>query len=163
MFEIAPISKETFPELLRLVEELADYEKLDAPDESARQRLYDDCFGEKPKFFAVLVFEESQPVRKAVAYAIYFYTYSSFLALPSLYLEDLFVSSEMRKKGAGREVFKYLINAAKENSCGRIEWQVLDWNKIAIDFYERLGANKLKEWYTYRITSNTFDDVLSTL
>jgi ABC-type dipeptide/oligopeptide/nickel transport system permease component len=89
-----------------------------------------------------------------LGYAITFETYSSFLALPTLYLEDLFVIPEARGSGAGRAAFRHLAAEALRRGCGRMEWAVLDWNALAIGFYERLGAQRLSEWYTYRLTAD---------
>jgi GNAT superfamily N-acetyltransferase len=88
-----------------------------------------------------------------VAYAITCETYSSFLALPTLYLEDIFVLPHARRGGVGRRLFRYLAGEALRRGCGRMEWVVLDWNQLAIDFYEQLGARRLAEWYTYRLTA----------
>ena len=87
-----------------------------------------------------------------VGYAIILETYSSFLALPTLYLEDLFVLPEYRGRKAGLALFEEVRAEAQRRGCGRIEWTVLDWNQLAIDFYTRLGGEHLKEWQLYRIT-----------
>ena len=86
-----------------------------------------------------------------VGYAIVFETYSSFLALPTLYLEDIFVLSEYRRHGIGLKLFRYCCAEARRRGCGRMEWVVLDWNKSAIRFYNRLGAKRMKEWQLYRL------------
>jgi len=91
------------------------------------------------------------PLSAAVGYAIYFFTYSSFLARPTLYLEDVFVLQEHRGKGAGKAFFAALRRAAKKARCGRMEWTVLNWNLPAIKFYDAQGARPLKEWTTYRL------------
>jgi GNAT superfamily N-acetyltransferase len=132
---------------LALVDALADYEKLDRPTPAARERLAADGLGERPRFRAFLAELDGRPV----AYAITFPTYSSFLALPTLYLEDLFVLPEARAT-AWAAIFRELAAEAVRRGCGRMEWAVLDWNRLAIDFYERLGARRLSEWYGYRLT-----------
>ncbi len=132
---------------LSLIDALADYEKLDRPSRAARARLLRDAFGPKRKFDAWLAFAGGVPA----GYAIFFETYSSFLARPTLYLEDIFVLPEHRSKGIGRLIFRDLLAEARRRSCGRMEWVVLDWNKPAIRFYEKLGARHLKEWWTYRM------------
>jgi GNAT superfamily N-acetyltransferase len=141
-------SRADLPEFLGLVDALADYERLDRPSPEARERLARDGFGERPLFQAYLAELDGRPA----GYAITFFTYSSFLALPTLYLEDLFVLPDARRLGVGRAVFTFLARVAVERGCGRMEWVVLDWNQLAIDFYERLGARRLSEWYTYRLT-----------
>jgi GNAT superfamily N-acetyltransferase len=130
-----------------LVDALADYEKLDRPSEEARARIVEDLFGAKPRLGCWLAFMDGYPV----GYAFAFETYSSFLALPTLYLEDLFVLPEYRSRGAGFALFDEVRNEAKRRGCGRMEWTVLDWNQLAIDFYERAGATHMKEWHLYRI------------
>ena len=132
---------------LELIDALAEYEKLPAPDPAARQRLLKDAFGERPRI-DVFVAELSDLL---VGYAITFETYSSFLALPTLFLEDLFVLPEHRGKKAGYGLFQRCIREAQRRGCGRMEWQVLDWNQLAIDFYEGLGAHQLKQWLSYRL------------
>jgi GNAT superfamily N-acetyltransferase len=133
--------------VLTLVDALADYEKLQRPDAAARQRLVNDMFGEKRRIEAFLCEHEGT----VVGYAFVFETYSSFLALPTLYLEDLFVLPEYRSKKAGFALFSAVANEALRRGCGRMEWTVLDWNQIAIDFYKRLGAQHMKEWHFYRL------------
>lgn len=133
---------------LHLVEALADYEKLGRPDPDARDRLVRDGFGPSPKFRPYL----AELNGRVVGYAITFYTYSSFLARPTLYLEDVFVLPEARRFGVGRAFFRTLARQALRDDCGRMEWVVLEWNQIAIDFYEeKLGARRMSDWYTYRL------------
>jgi GNAT superfamily N-acetyltransferase len=134
--------------LLSLIDALAEYEKLDRPTGEARDRLVRDMFGPKPRIDGLLVFMDGYPV----GYAIVLETYSSFLALPTLYLEDLFVLPEYRGRRAGLALFEEVKAEAVRRGCGRIEWTVLDWNQLAIDFYNRLGAQHMKEWQLYRIT-----------
>lgn len=133
--------------LLGLIDALADYEKLKRPTRAARARLLRDGLGPKRRFDAYLAFAGRVPV----GYAIVFETYSSFLALPTLYLEDLFVLPAYRKRKIGLALFRTCAAEARERGCGRMEWVVLDWNVSAIRFYDRLGARHLKEWYTYRL------------
>ncbi|MBI1851135.1 MAG: GNAT family N-acetyltransferase [Planctomycetes bacterium] len=133
---------------LGLVEALADFEKLDPPDAAARRRLRRDAFGVRPRIH-VLLAETSRG--EAAAYAIYFFTYSSFLAKPTLYLEDLFVHPDHRRRRVADLVMRRLAAIAKREGCGRMEWVVLDWNKGAQAFYERLGARHLHDWFTYRL------------
>ncbi len=139
-------------EIIRLIIELADFEKLAPPDEDAGKRLINDAFGESP-YFRVMIAES---VDTAIGYAFYFYTYSSFLAKRTLYLEDIYISNEFRGHGIGKQFMTKLKETALQNNCGRMEWVVLDWNTNAINFYEKLGAMELKEWKTYRLA---LDDV----
>lgn len=137
-------------EIISLIIELADFEKLEPPDEDARNRLINDAFGENP-YFRVMIAESDD---KAIGYAFYFFTYSSFLAKRTLYLEDIYISNEFRGQGIGKQFMSKLMETASENNCGRMEWVVLDWNTRAIEFYEKLGARELKEWKTYRLPIN---------
>jgi GNAT superfamily N-acetyltransferase len=135
------------PALLELVTALADYEKLPPPDAHARERLLRDGFGPVPRFELLFGELDGRPV----AYALYFFTYSSFLARPTLYLEDLFVLPEARRHGMGGAMLRALAERALAADCGRMEWAALTWNRLAIDFYERLGAKALEEWRTFRL------------
>jgi GNAT superfamily N-acetyltransferase len=136
---------------LSLVDALADYEKLDRPTPEARGRLLADAFGPPPNRIRVFLAEVDG---RAVAYAITCETYSSFLALPTLYLEDLFVLPDARRHGIGKRFFRHLAGEAVRGGYGRMEWVVLDWNQMAIDFYDKLGARRMTEWYTYRLTAD---------
>ncbi len=177
--------REDVPTLLRLIEALAEFEKLPPPDVAAQQRFAKDGWQtdeRRPRFTAWLaevsseaeeVIDEEKsakqdkageveekvepensrvtPVREAVAYAITFETYSSFLARPTLYLEDLFVLPAFRRQSVGSAMMSHLIAEARSSGCGRVEWVVLDWNTDAQQFYRRLGAAHLTEWQTYRL------------
>jgi GNAT superfamily N-acetyltransferase len=134
--------------LLALIRGLAEYEKLTPPDEAAQGRLVRDIFGERPRLEAYLVWVDG----RAAGYALTLETYSSFLALPTLYLEDIFVLPEFRGCGAGKALFRALVREARDRGCGRMEWVVLDWNRPAIEFYERHGARPLQDWITMRLT-----------
>jgi GNAT superfamily N-acetyltransferase len=94
-----------------------------------------------------------------VGYAFVFETYSSFLALPTLYLEDLFVLPDFRNRRAGYALFAAMVAEAHERGCGRMEWTVLDWNQLAKDFYDRLGAKHMKEWQLYRLVRNEMEQI----
>jgi len=135
-------------DILMLIDELAKYEKLPPPDEKAKKRLIKDAFGKKPSFKVLLAKVNGE----AIGYAFYFFTYSSFLARKTLYLEDIFISEKFRKFGAGKFLIEELIRISQKNKCGRMEWCVLDWNTNAINFYEKLGARQLKNWLYYRIS-----------
>ncbi len=140
--------KEDEKTLLELVSSLADYEKLDPLDDDAKERLVEDGFGTDPRYVAYLAFEDE----KAVGYALFFMTYSTFLARPTLYLEDIFVLEDHRKSGVGKKLFMECIKEAKNLGCERMEWTVLDWNIKAQGFYEKLGAKPLGDWIFYRLS-----------
>ena len=142
-----------FESLINLICALADYEKLKRPNKDAQSRLKNDIFTPNPKIKVYL----AEIDNKAIAYAITCYLYSSFLALPTLYIEDIFVLPEYRRLGVGKALFRHLAKVALENNCGRLEFQVLDWNKSAVDFYEKLGAKHLKEWLPFRFTKEDLE------
>ena len=148
------------PVVLKLIRALADYEKLSPPDEAARKRLLVDAFSDRPRIEIILAeVNEGGPDESratAVGYAIVFETYSSFLALPTLYLEDIFVLEGYRKQRIGYSLFQFCVQEAHRRGCGRMEWTVLNWNKPSIDFYERQGAKHMGEWLFYRLTADQF-------
>ncbi len=146
--KIFKASRNDFKDILKLINELAMFEKLEPPDTKAQKRLLKDAFGKRPKFRVLLAKTKDE----TVGYAFYFYTYSSFLARETLYLEDIFISENYRRYGIGKMLMDELLKIAKKNKCGRMEWVVLDWNTNAINFYEKLGAAHLKDWLTYRIS-----------
>jgi GNAT superfamily N-acetyltransferase len=148
---IEKVKAETFDDFLGLIDKLAEYEKLPPPDDEAKRRLRRDCLSEKPKYEAFI----GKIGDKPVSYIIYFFTYSSFLALPTLFLEDIFVLKDYRRQGIGQKMFDYLKETAKREGCGRIEFTVLKWNKSAQEFYEKNGAKRL-EWFLYRLVNEDF-------
>ena len=144
--------------ILHLVRGLADYEHLPPPDRAAQDRLIRDMFSTPPRIQAFLAEYEGV----AAGYTFIFETYSSFLAFPTLYLEDLFVLPAYRKKKVGYGLFLAMVGEAHRRGCGRMEWSVLDWNTLAIDFYKRLGATHLKEWQVYRLVRNDMEGIIAT-
>jgi GNAT superfamily N-acetyltransferase len=145
---ITPLIREHAEHFLTLIDALADYEKLARPDTEAKERLIADGLGVHRRFEAFLAWVEEVPV----GYAITFQTYSSFLAKPTQYLEDIFVLPHYRKRKAGLALFLHVAGLARERGCGRMEWTVLDWNTPAQQFYDALGAEHLREWFLYRLT-----------
>lgn len=133
--------------LLELIEALAVYERLDPPAPDARERLLRDLFGPTPRIEAWLAERDG----RVCGYAIVLETYSSFLALPTLYLEDIFVLPETRGAGVGYRLFRHVAQLATERGCGRMEWVCLDWNRAGIAFYEKIGAMRLADWRLYRL------------
>jgi len=154
IIKITGAKKSDTKDILLLINELADYEHLNPPDPDARKRLIKDAFGKKPLYYLLLAKTDG----KTIGYAIYFYTYSSFLAKRTLYLEDIYISSEFRKLGTGKLLFDELVKIARKKSCGRMEWCVLNWNSNAIRFYDKLGAKALKEWIYYRLSLRKRED-----
>jgi GNAT superfamily N-acetyltransferase len=142
--------------ILSLVEALAAYEKLPPPDAKAGERLLRDLFAVRPRIECYI----AEDGLRAVGYAFVLETYSSFLALPTLYLEDLFVLPDARGKKAGYALFSAMVREARNRGCGRMEWTVLDWNELAIKFYRRAGARHMKEWHLYRLVQEEMDTIL---
>ena len=143
--------------VLSLIDALADYEKLPRPDAAARARLREDGFGSAPRYHALIAEGGDPPA--PVGYALYFETYSSFLARPTLFLEDLFIIPDARRGGHGLALFRALARVARSRGCARMEWSVLKWNRLAIDFYDHLGAAPLAEWQPYRLEGEALDRV----
>jgi GNAT superfamily N-acetyltransferase len=144
--KIRKAKKSDSKEITRLIKELAEFEKLTPPDVQSQKRLLRNAFG-KNCILNILVAEKNNLL---VGYAFYFFTYSTFLAKRTLFLEDIYIMKKYRNKGIGKLFFDKLIQTAKEKKCGRMEWIVLDWNKNAINFYEKLGARQMKEWKFFR-------------
>ena len=146
--KVAPLTEDRFAEFVRLIRALADYERLPPLDEPGMARLRADAFAPRPRFEAALAVDDTG---QAIGYAIWFETYSSFLARPTMYLEDLFVLEQARGSGAGQLLFDHVRTLGRERGCGRMDWQVLAWNTSARQFYDRRGARWLDDWLTYRI------------
>ena len=156
--QICAVSKENFDAFFSLIEELADFEHLSKPSFEAKQRLFIDCTESNSRIEAYLIYSE----KKTIGYTIIFYSYSSFLAKPSLYLEDIYVQPEFRSKGIGAFIMKFLAKKAMNSGCGRMEWVVLDWNTSAQIFYENLGAVHMKEWFPYRMDESALQILANT-
>lgn len=142
-----------------LIIALAEFENLPPPDAEAQARLMEHGFGDAPKFEVMLAEVEGAP--GPVGYALLFPTYSTFLARPSLYLEDLFVLPEYRKRGIGSALVRYCVRSAQERGFGRLEWTCLDWNTSAQAMYEGMGARRLKEWFLYRMTQDAMQKMIA--
>ena len=141
------------PTILRFIRELADYERLAdrvvATEESLRATLFGN-----PRFAEVLIGEDDG---EPFGFALFFHNYSTFLAQPGIYLEDLYVRTELRGKGYGRALLARLASIAIERNCGRVEWSVLNWNEPAIRFYKNIGALPMDQWTTFRITGDALE------
>jgi GNAT superfamily N-acetyltransferase len=136
------------PTILALIRGLAEYERLAHQMEATPARVRAHGFGSRRYFQTLICRRGGRPV----GFALYFFTYSTFLARPSLYLEDLFVLPEERGTGAGKALLRALARIAVRRGCGRMEWAVLDWNRPAIRFYRRLGAQLRRQWILTRLT-----------
>ncbi|MFA5940286.1 MAG: GNAT family N-acetyltransferase [Sinimarinibacterium sp.] len=149
--EIRAATATDVPVLLELVRALAEYEKLLDEVVATEEALRETLFGERRYAEAIIAWQDD----RALGFALYFHNYSTFLAKPGIYLEDLFVRPEHRGSGLGRKLLAAVAGIAVERGCGRLEWAVLDWNAPAIAFYARLGARPLKEWIVNRVTGET--------
>ncbi len=150
-YNIRKASEEDVPKILQLVKKLAEYEKLSHQAVATEELFKQFGFGETAYYHA-LIAENNHA--GAVGFALYFFKFSTFLGKPTLHLEDLFVLPEHRKSGIGKSLLKTLAGIALEKNCGRMEWDVLDWNKPAIQFYESIDAAPLSDWITYRLTTD---------
>jgi GNAT superfamily N-acetyltransferase len=136
------------PVIADLIRGLARFEKLEDEVTMTDELLTKNLFGPR-RYAETLIAEEGG---SPVGFALFFHNFSTFLAKPGIYLEDLFVVPEQRGHGIGRALLQRLAQIAVERECGRLEWAVLDWNRDAIGFYERLGAKPNSEWTVYRLT-----------
>ena len=136
--------------ILRLIKELAEYEKL-LHEVIATEELLKEWIFEKKRAEVLLPCVDGNPI----GYALFFHNFSTFLGRAGIYLEDLCILPEYRGKGYGKATLKKLAQLTVERGCGRLEWCCLDWNQSSIDFYLSLGAEQLSEWTTYRLTGDT--------
>ncbi len=155
MLTIRPATPADVPLILEFIRELAEYERDPQAAVTTQADLLRDGFGPEPKFRVDIAEWSGEPA----GFAFYFWNYSTWQGKPGLYLEDLFVRPRFRGKGIGKALLVHLAQVALKNNCGRLVWQVLDWNIPAIEFYQSLGATVMKEWLTMRIT----DDALARL
>jgi GNAT superfamily N-acetyltransferase len=153
--QIRPATETDLPIIRELIYALAEYEKLTHVVVATEERLRPSLFGPKPAA-EVLLAEWGQ---ECAGFAVYFQTYSTFLAQPGIYLEDLFVKPHLRGNGIGRALLARLAAIAVERGCGRMEWEVLDWNEPSIHFYKKLGAHPLADWTKYRLTGEALHKV----
>lgn len=135
------------PVILEMIRGLAEYERLSSKVEATEDRLREALFGARPAAEVIVARDNAEPV----GFALFFHTFSTFLAQRGLYLEDLFVKPEFRGRGIGKRLMVELARLAVDRRCGRFEWTVLDWNEPSIAFYKRLGASIMREWLICRI------------
>lgn len=150
-FKLRPATPDDVAAIATLIRELAAFEKLEHECKTDETRLREHLFGARPYIEAIVAEVDDA----AVGFALFFHNYSTFLSRPGIYLEDLYVRPEHRRKGIGKALLNRVIEIARERDCDRVEWLVLDWNSRAIDFYKRLGAERVEGWSVYRITERT--------
>ena len=152
-WSIQPATPADVGDLLAMIRALAEYERLAHLVVADERMLAASLFGERPAAEAIIARDEAQ-IRQAAGFALFFHTFSTFLARPGLWLEDLFVYPRFRGRGLGRALIARVGDIARERGCGRLEWSVLDWNADAIAFYEGLGATLMNEWKLARVTGD---------
>lgn len=144
-------------DILKFIRELAVYEKLEHEVTATEEQLRTTLFGKNPAAEVLLIEEEPSGAR--VGFALFFQNYSTFLAKPGIYLEDLYVQPSKRGKGYGKKLLAHIAKLAVERGCGRFEWSVLDWNTPALDFYKSIGAVPLSEWTAQRLTGDALKNL----
>jgi len=151
--EIRAVTRADLGVLLTMIRELAEYEKL-ADQLRATEELFDRAlFGDPPSAEALIAERDGQPI----GYAVYFRTFSTFLAIQGVWLEDLYVRPEHRKGGTGRALLAAVAARLREGGGERLEWAALDWNELALGFYRGLGARAQKEWITHRLVGEDLE------
>jgi GNAT superfamily N-acetyltransferase len=145
--------------ILRFIKKLGEYEKLSHEVVATEAALRENLFGERRYAEVLLAYWGTEPA----GFALYFHNFSTFLARPGIYLEDLFVETEHRGKGIGKALLVNLARIAMERGCGRLEWAVLDWNEPSIQFYRGLGAIPKDDWTIFRVTGKTLEKLAAKL
>ena len=147
---VLPATEGDLPLILGFIEDLADYERLRDKCVATEDKLRRTLFGERPQAEVLIARIDGEPA----GFALFFHSYSTFLAQHGLYLEDVFVKPWARKSGVGRALMAHVARIAIERDCGRFDWSVLDWNELAIGFYRGLGAVALDDWTTFRLSGD---------
>ena len=147
MLRLRPAKPADVPVILQLVRALAEYERAPETVVATEQDFLHHGFGPTPRFSVLLAEDEGT----VAGFALWFFTFSTWLGKPGLFLEDLFVRPELRGRGIGKALMLELARIAVREGCGRFEWNVLDWNQPSIDFYRSLGARQLDEWVGCRL------------
>ena len=151
MIDIRKAEERDLPLILEFIQALAEYERLRDACVATEQKLRDTLFSSPPAAEVIIARVDGEPM----GFALFFHSYSTFLAQRGIYLEDLFVKPEARGQGVGFALLSELARIAVERNCGRLEWAVLDWNQLAIDFYKRIGAVPLDDWKIFRLTGDS--------
>ena len=151
MIDIRKAEERDLPLILEFIQALAEYERLRDACVATEQKLRDTLFSSPPAAEVIIARVDGEPM----GFALFFHNYSTFLAQRGIYLEDLFVKPEARGQGVGFALLSELARIAVERNCGRLEWAVLDWNQLAIDFYKRIGAVPLDDWNIFRLTGDS--------
>lgn len=152
MIKIIKANRKDIKDIYNFIRLMAKYEKLEHEHTGSIEELEKSLFDEK---VAEVIFLTKNNLK--IGFALYYYTFSTFLSKKTLYLEEIFIKEEYRNNGYGKKIFDYLIEKAKKENVGRVEWVCLNWNEPSINFYKKLGAIPLDEWTTFRLTSENID------
>lgn len=148
---IRPARRDDAAQILAFITELAEYERARHEVIASLEDIQHTLFDDSAKASSLICERDGQ----AIGYAVYFYSYSTWLGRNGIYLEDLYITPEQRGSGAGKQLLRHIAVEACENGCGRLEWSVLDWNEPAIQFYRSIGAAPQDEWVRYRLEGDT--------
>jgi GNAT superfamily N-acetyltransferase len=153
---MAKVDLKNVDDLAEMITELAIFEHLEPPSDESVERLRNDVASDTPYFHAYIAYSGQE----RVGYVFYFFTYSTLLAKPSLFIEDIYVVERFRRHGIGRKLLAFCATEAKRRGCGRMDWNVLDWNSKAIGFYQSCGATVHTEWSMVRLKEENFKNLL---
>ena len=156
---ILPATDADVPVILDMIRSLAEYEKLTHLMIATEEQLHLSLFGKQPAAEVLLAHYDQE----CAGFALFFPNYSTFRGQPGIYLEDLYVKTHLRGKGIGFALLARLARIATERGCGRVEWEVLDWNEPSIQFYKRLGAVAMDQWTKYRLTGEALEKLASVI
>ena len=151
--KVVSASDRDVPLILQMIRDLAEYERMSDQVVATEDGLREVLFGAQPQAEVLIAYADDRPA----GFALFFHNFSTFVGRRGLYLEDLFVKPEFRGLGLGRRLLTELARIAIDRNCGRFEWSVLDWNEPAIGFYEKLGAEMMKEWRIFRLTGDALN------
>lgn len=153
-FTIRFAKEEDVPLILAFIKELADYEKLLHEVVATEEILMQSLFVRKVAEVVIAEYKE-----KPIGFALFFHNFSTFLGKPGIYLEDLYITPDMRGRGYGKTLLSFLAKLAKDRDCGRFEWWCIDWNEPSIEFYKSIGAEPMDEWTVYRVDGDRLDNL----
>jgi GNAT superfamily N-acetyltransferase len=156
---ITPATERDVPLILRLIKDLAEYERMSNEVVATEEGLRATLFGPRPAAEVLLGYAGEEPA----GFALFFHNFSTFVGKPGLYLEDLFVVPKFRGRGYGKALLARLAQIAIERNCGRFEWSVLDWNEPAIGFYRKLGAVPMEDWTIFRVSGAALETLARTV
>jgi GNAT superfamily N-acetyltransferase len=155
--EIRPAQEADAPLVFEFIRKLAEYGDIASEATVTEAAVRSALFGSRPVAEAILAYAGDEPA----GFAVYSFTFSSFMGKPGIYVEDLFVENQFRGRGIGKALLVTLARLGRERGCGRLEWSVLNWNEQAMEFYQDLGAVPMDEWTTFRLTDDALERLAS--